>query len=396
MQSFEFFSPTHIFFGEDKQQAFVQATASRAKKILLITGGGSVERLGYLEPLRSALESAGCQVQHESGIEPNPLASTINAVAQKTRGFGAEALLALGGGSVMDAAKAIGFLLKSGETDIWPFVGGEKRFGEISVSLPLFCVPTTAATASEVTPYAVISNSQTSGKSHIGHDCFKPVASWINPSFTTKLPLVTTRDGAADILSHVFENYLLGGDDALLTDRYCESIMRTVIETLPKIEVNPADRSARAALLWCSTLALNGLQVCGRQPAPFVLHAIEHALSGLRHELAHGRGLATLFPAYFRWLQSKGRALKRLERLSASIFDGAPRAEEFIELFSQWLKDHKMLQSLQDLGFCEQDFGRVAKEVIRIHGGNEGTIDALGPMAEKEIVEILALTTRQV
>jgi alcohol dehydrogenase YqhD (iron-dependent ADH family) len=316
-------------------------------------------------------------------------------LAAEARSFKADAVLALGGGSVMDASKAIAFLLKSGEKNIWPFVAGEKRYGEIETALSVICVPTTAATASEVTPYAVISNAETQGKSHIGHDCFKPVLSWINPAFTTKLPLTTTRDGASDILSHVFENYVLGGNDSLLTDRYCESVMRTVIETLPALTKKPEDKNMRGDLLWCSTLALNGLQTAGRNPAPFVLHAIEHALSGIRHELAHGRGLATLYPAYFQWLLQKGRAQERFARLNKQLFDGAERAEDFLANFNTWLRENELYQSLEQLGFQDADYALAAKEVIRIHGGEEGVIDALGAMTEKDVLEVLQLTKSQ-
>jgi len=396
MKSFKFHSPTRIFFGDDQEKDFVEQLLQLGKKGVVITGGGSVERLGYLDRVLAATKEAGIVLDHVSGIEANPLAGTINKIVEQIGDGGGDFVLALGGGSVMDASKAISFLLKSGEDDIWPYVAGEPRAGQVTSALPLVCIPTTAATASEVTPYAVISNAETKGKAPIAHECLKPAISWINPVFTTNLPDVTTRDGAADILSHVFENYLLGGDSSPLTDRYCESVMRTVMETLPRVIQNPEDLSLRGTMLWCSTLALNGMQTAGREPAPFVLHSMEHALSGVRHDLAHGRGLATLYPSYFKWLLSKGRAEARMAQLAQRLFDSEPSAEWFTLKFNEWLRENELFQSLYDLGFEKGDFPRVAAEVIRIDGGEDRVLDVLGPMTEQDIIEIFEGTASQV
>ena len=167
------------------------------------------------------------------------------------------------------------------------------------------------ATGSEVTPCAVISDRRTGGKSFLANEFLKPKVAWLNPAHTVGLSPTVTRDGAADILSHVFENYLLGGDGSPLADRYSEGVMQTVLETLPALLEDPENLAAHGTMFWASTLALNDYQNAGRQPSGVVLHFIEHALSGRRPELAHGRGLATLYPAYFRWLLDHGRAEER-------------------------------------------------------------------------------------
>ncbi|MCW3062373.1 MAG: hypothetical protein JWQ02_4194 [Capsulimonas sp.] len=398
VSSFMIYSPTRIFFGADQLGPFAAATAKVGKKAFLVTGGGTVERLGYLKEVTDALVAAGVEIVHFSGIEPNPESATINKAVTKLRESGADFVAALGGGSAMDAAKAIATLAATDETDIWPFVLGEPRAFELQTALPLVAIPTTAATASEVTPFAVISNRVARGKSFLIGEHIKPLVAWLNPAYTVGLSPTTTQDGAADILSHVFENYLLGGSGSHLADRYSEGIMATVLETLPTLLANPNDISARGNLLWASTLALNDYQSAGRPATDFVLHYIEHALSAFQPDLAHGRGLATLYPAYFRWLLAKGRAQDRLAQLGARLFGltgtEQDRAEGFIAEFENWLQTNGLWQSLEDLGFSEAEYPAIAAYAVKTYGDGE-QINALGALPQSEIVDIFRNTQRQ-
>lgn len=398
MQAFELHLPTQLFFGEPLGPKFIQTIASTSKKVLLVTGSGSVERLGYLKLVTDLLAAKKIDVLHVRGVEPNPHASTINRMAAEATAFGADAVLALGGGSVMDAAKAIGGLVACRETDVWEFVVGSARRGQLVRSLPIYCIPTTAATASEVTPYAVISHPPVNGKSPISSPNFKPVASWLNPAFTTDLPLETTRDGASDVLSHVFENYLLGGSDSPLADAITESVITTVVHTLPVLTREPENLAARGDLLWASSIALNGFPLAGRRPSAFVLHNIEHAMSGIQPELAHGRGLATLYPAYFRWLWEKGRAKERFARLGRHIFGLSGDIDTcgwgFITRFDTWLQDNGLWQSASAVGVHPAQFEAVADYCVKTYG-NGRSIDALGEMSRDDIVLILQMTETQ-
>ena len=222
--------------------------------------------------------------------------------------------------------------------------------------------------------------------------------SWLNPAYTVKLSVTTTQDGAADILSHVLENYLLGGNDSPLADRYTEGVISTVVETLPKLIANPADLNARGSLLWASTLALNDYQVAGRAGSQFVLHSMEHALSAFHPELAHGRGLATLYPAYFRWLLSKGRAQERLAQLGGRIFGLDPEegnaAEAFIDRFEDWLAANGLLQSLGELGIGEAEYETIAQYAVKVYGDSQ-QLEALGALSVADIVKIYRDTARQ-
>ncbi|HTB80029.1 MAG TPA: iron-containing alcohol dehydrogenase [Opitutaceae bacterium] len=399
MNSFTLYTPTRIHFGADQLDAFAQATARLGHHAFVVTGGGTIQRLGILDQVSGSLTKAGLKLTHFPGIEPNPEAATINRATAALRVAQADIVVALGGGSVIDASKAIAALAHSGENDIWPFVAGEPRAFQLKGALPIAAITTTAATASEVTPYAVISNRAAKGKSILAAEFLKPLTAWLNPVFTTGLSARTTQDGAADILSHVFENYLLGGSDSAIADRYSEGIISTVIETLPRLLASPSDLVARGNLQWTATLALNDYQQAGRKPSQFVLHLIEHALSAFRPELAHGRGLATLYPAYFRWLLSEGRAVDRLAQLGERIFGltgtEATRAQGFITRFEQWLQDNQLYQSLEQLGFAETEYPAIAEYAVR-SGGDGRQLDAAGPLPAEKIVALFRATKRQV
>lgn len=398
MNSFELHTPTRLFFGAQYGPKFAQQIAHSARKVLIVTGGGSVERLGYLDTVKAHLDQAGVRWHHERGVEPNPHAATVNRIAATGLEWGAEAVVAVGGGSVMDASKAIAGLIANRETDIWDFVVGGPRRGQLIASLPVFCVPTTAATASEVTPYAVISHPPVKGKSPVTSPNFKPVASWLNPAFTLDVPLETTRDGASDILSHVFENHLLGGDASPLADAISEGVMKVVMEALPAVTADLRDLDARARLMWASTVALNGYPTAGRQPSAFILHNIEHAMSGVNPELAHGRGLAVLYPAYFRWLWDADRARDRFARLGRELFGlqgpDAEAGEGFLTRFNDWLDVNGLYQSAPSVGVPREVYGEVADYAVRVYGDGV-QIPALGPVTRDDIVTILMMTERQ-
>lgn len=399
MNSFEVHIPTHIFFGKEKKEAFFNEIKKRAGHLLIVTGGGSVKREGYLDEVLKQLSEREIDVTLFEGIEPNPVAQTIDRAAHLGREQGVDAVLAFGGGSVMDASKAIAGLIHDNEKEIWPFVLGEPRYKTMKGAIPVATIPTTAATASEVTPHAVISNPSVKGKSPVSYPFFKPFASWLNPVYHTSIPAETTRDGASDIFSHVIENYLLGGIDSPLADRYSEGVMETVLESLPVALRSPGDESCRGRLLWASTMALNTMQVAGRVPSVFILHNLEHALSGYKHELSHGRGLAILYPAYFKWLMERGRAVDRMALLGERLF-GLDRsnedetAAEFIAMFEQWLRENGLYHSLHDVDIPEEVFGEIAEYAIRVYGVGK-PLNAAGEMTRDDIVEIFKMTLEQ-
>lgn len=364
MESFVLNIPTEIYFGANSFASFIESI-KRYRKPLIVLGGGSVKRLGYLSQLTEKLPN--CVVFE--GIEPNPLASTIDRATKLAREEGVDCVIGFGGGSVMDAAKAIAAMVASATSkdSIWDYVLGSKKAMSLASALPIVAIPTTAATASEVTPFSVISNPETKGKSILVHEFIKPRVAYINPEYTLTLGPTVTADGAADILSHVFENYLLGGTSSKITDRYCEAVIATVMETLPQLlakisancsstqTVDPDARALRSELMWSSTLALCGIQMAGRPATPFVLHAIEHSMSGENHKLSHGRGLASLYIPYLNLLWERDVAQDKIFLLSERIAKGSGR--DFIDYLAKWLTENNLL---------DKDYGIKAERVDAI------------------------------
>ncbi len=397
MHDFQIYSPTRIFFGESLESDFFTAAAGVGKKVLLITGGSSAERLGYRARVQAGLSAAGITVVHFPGIEANPHAATVDKAAEIGRQEKVDAVVALGGGSAMDASKAIAALIHNGEPNIWPYVLGQPKVGQLSGAIPILAIPTTAATASEVTPFAVISDPPTNGKSVIGYDFLRPTLSWLNPAFTLELPAIVTADGASDILSHVFENYLVGDDSSPLADAHSEGVMQTVVNKLPLLLKDLKNLELRAQFLWASDIALNGYQSAGRKPGAFALHAMEHALSGFKPDLAHGRGLATLYPPYFRFLHDNNRNRNRIARMGRKVFgvtseDDDAASLECINRLVEWLKSNGLHQSLVDLGFDPSQFKAIAEYTVTTSGDGE-KLDACGPLDAAQIEEIFRQTS---
>ena len=399
MNPFEIYQPTRILFGDTQLATFTKRCTEFGNRALVVIGGGTVKRLGYLKSVLDSLHENKIETLVFEGIEANPDAETINKAAKAGQDFKADFVLAFGGGSVMDASKAIGGLIYMNEADIWPFTNSEPRSGKMTGSLPIVTIPTTAATASEITAYAVISNRKIKGKQTLGYEFMKPKLSWLNPAFTATLSLETTRDGASDIMSHVFENYILGTDESPIADRYTEMILQTVMETLPKLEMNLLNEDLRGDLLWASDLALNGYQLAGRNMAAFVLHNMEHALSGYQPNLAHGRGLAVLYPAYYKWMIKNNRAVNRFAQLGRRLFGATGNdksaANLFVDEFSEWLKANGLYQSLSSLDIPVSAFDSIAEYCIRVYGRGKG-IEAMGIISKEDIVDMFKMTEEQV
>lgn len=399
MHSFALHMSTRLLFGPEKDGDFFSSIANHGNHVLVVIGGGSVERTGLVDQVVKGLDGVGVQHTIFKGIEPNPVDSTIDRAASEGKAAGVDSVLALGGGSVMDASKAIAALIHEDEPHVWPFVTGQPRRGTMKGALPVFTIPTTAATASELTPHAVISKPEEQGKCAISYPFLRPLISWLNPTFHTSLPAHVTADGGADILSHVFENYILGDDASPFADRYSEGVMDTVIDVLPRLLDDLSNVAYRGQLQWVSAMALNSIQVAGRQPSPFPLHAIEHSMSGYHPPLAHGRGLATLFPAYFRMLLDRGEHVDRLAQFGRRVFWVTPQDDHAaalaaIEAFEEWMRGVDLYQSMEDIGIPEEGFDSIASYAVNVYG-NGKTIPVSGPWTKEEVIELFNRANEQ-
>ncbi|MCX7720511.1 MAG: iron-containing alcohol dehydrogenase [Dictyoglomus thermophilum] len=296
MRNFVFHNPTKIIFGNDATNEVGKEVRNYGKRVLLITGQGSIKRIGLYDKVINLLKKENLEIYELSGVKPNPRVDLVREGIKIVRENQIDILLAVGGGSVIDTAKAIAAGLTY-DGDVWDLF--TKRI-PIKPTLAIGVVLTLAATGSEMNGNAVISNMETQEKLAISSPYLYPKFSILDPKNTVSVPLNHTLYGIVDILSHVFEQYFDKTKDAILQDRFAESIMKTVIETAPKLVENPEDLESRAVILWCGTNALNGIIGVGKEQ-DWASHAIEHAISAI-YDIPHGLGLAIVFPHWMKYV----------------------------------------------------------------------------------------------
>ncbi len=288
MQNFEFRNPVKILFGRG-QIARIATEIPASARILMIYGGGSIRANGVYDQVVKAL--AGRDVSEFSGIEPNPAYETLMRAVELVRGQGIDFLLAVGGGSVVDGTKFLAAAARfPGEP--WDLLA---KGAPVKDALPLGCVLTLPATGSEMNTFAVISRRGSSDKLAFGSPHLYPQFSVLDPETTFTLPPRQVANGVVDAFAHVLEQYLTYPAGAPLQDRFAEGILQTLIEIGPKTLAEPRDYESRASLMWCATMALNGLIACG-VPQDWTTHQIGHELTAL-HGLDHAQTLAVVFPA---------------------------------------------------------------------------------------------------
>lgn len=302
MDSFSFCAPTRVEFGRGTIAGIGGHMAAQGiTRAMLVLGGGSVRRNGVYETVTASLREAGIAYEAFWGVKPNPSLEQVETGVAQARGFGAEAVLAVGGGSVIDCGKAIaaGVFLD----DYWAQVETRKP---VSQSLPVFVVLTLSGTGSEMNEKAVITNEAKARKWSLSGLSMAPRVSIIDPAIQASLPWELTAIGGMDAMTHVLENYVRGrlADAATgyfheeTTLQINEALLRSLVRSLNVLQVDGDDYSARANLAWAACWGLNGLTVAGLSGGDWTSHALEHALSGLYPQIPHGAGLAVLFPSW--------------------------------------------------------------------------------------------------
>ncbi len=358
MQNFTFHNPTRIIFGKGTI-AKLGAEASRAgKKALLVYGGGSIKKNGVYDAVSASLAAAGITVIEHAGVKPNPVLSHAREGVKKAGENGCDIVIAAGGGSAIDEAKAIAAgAAYSG--DLWDFFSGKAG---IKDALPLFTVLTIPATGSEMNSGCVITNEATKEKFSAMGSALFPRVSILDPETTMTLPATQVAYGAVDALSHLIEGYFSTTDrDVIVTDEITHALARSIIASTERILKDPRDYNARASMMWSATMALNGLQSLGYGGTSFINHAIEHSLSAL-YDIAHGAGLAIVIPAWFKHhLRKDGPA--RLEKFGAAVF-GVRTAEETIAAFEAWSGKIGAPTRLSDADIPARDIPKIAENVM--------------------------------
>ncbi|MGI6201008.1 MAG: iron-containing alcohol dehydrogenase [Christensenellales bacterium] len=304
MRNFDFAMPTQILFGRDTEAQVGRQVRDRGgHTVLLHYGGGSVQRSGLYDRVTASLEAAGLQVVPLGGVQPNPRLTLVREGIDLCRRRGVDFLLAVGGGSVIDSAKAIAVGAPD-KGNVWDFYIGLRQ---PTARLPLGVVLTIPAAGSEASNSSVITNEQGWLKRGLGSEVIRPDFAILNPVLTYTLPAYQTACGAADIMAHVMERYFTNEPHVDLTDRLCEAVLTSMIHNVPLALAHPEDYDARAEIMWAATLAHNDLLSCGRV-GDWASHQIEHELSAL-YDVAHGAGLAVVFPAWMRYVYRHNVAL---------------------------------------------------------------------------------------
>lgn len=313
MQSFIQFNPTRLWFGEGQIKQLQQELGKTGKRVLLVYGGGSIRKNGVYDAVMKQLLDMQAIVVEMSGVEPNPRLTTVRKGIELCRANQIDLILAVGGGSVIDCAKAISIGVYY-EGDVWDII---TRKAEPQEALPLGTVLTLAATGSEMNNISVITNWDRNEKRGWGSPLAYPAFSILDPAYTTSVPLDQTVYGIVDMMSHVLEQYFHRTEHTPMMDRFMEAVLLTVMETAPKLLLNLQDVEHRATIMYAGTTAFNGLLSCGTDGGDWASHQIEHGLSAV-YDIPHGGGLAIVFPNWMTHCAEDDPS--RMKKLAISVF----------------------------------------------------------------------------
>lgn len=297
MFNFTLFNPTKLLFGQGTIETIgTHLQEAGIKHILMVYGKDSIKRNGIYDKVINSLNACHIQYTELSGVKPNPVLSKVQEGIDLTKSFPIDAVLAVGGGSVLDSSKAIAVgALYDG--NVWDFF--EKKLS-ITQALPIYAVLTLSATGSEMNKNAVVTNEEEGKKWDIGSIHTHPTLSILDPSVQATLPTIQTVNGAIDAISHVFEAYYGGTNHTDMLDSLSEGIIKTILKHTPILLEDPTNYDSRSELALAATLALNGLNGMGRK-GDWSSHGIEHSLS-VFNDIAHGSGLAIIMPAWMKYV----------------------------------------------------------------------------------------------
>lgn len=343
MDNFTFFNPTKVEFGKDKEQAIGQHLAEHGiKKVLLTYGSERIKRDGLFAVVSKSLNERGIQFVECGGIVSNPVLSKVREAIALARSQQVDAVLSVGGGSVLDSSKAIAAGVRY-DGDVWDLFVGK---ASIDSALPVFDILTLAATGSEMNCGAVVTNEATKEKFAIQSPHTFPKVSIVNPALMQTISRDYLVYSAADIIAHSIEGYFTATVQPKIQSRLVESVITTVMETTEALLAAPNDYNARAEFAWAATLALNGITYAGTSGFGYPNHMIEHSLSAL-FNVPHGAGLSVVMPAWMKWYHSRNPA--QFERFAQQIF-GLKTAEEGIAALEKWFDKIGTPTRLSQLG----------------------------------------------
>lgn len=377
MNNFNFYNPTKIVFGKNKvSEIGKEITENNHKKVLLLAGKGSIKTNGVYEQITASLKKDNIQWVEMWGVQANPTLEKVNKTIEFARENKVDAILAVGGGSVIDSAKAIavGYYLD----DLWLFM---QRKVQAEKVLSIYTVLTISATGSEMNSGFVITNTKTQQKWGGGSPLLFPKVSIIDPTIQFSLPWDQTVNGGLDAIAHIFE-YYFAETESIATREVDKALVKTIIGMVDRLHLNSQDYTARANLAWSATMALNGISGIGMNGGDWACHIIEHALSALYPKIAHGAGLGVIFPAWIEYMMFKN-------------------PDKFNDWFEVWgennsisaliamrnkIRDWGNPVSLRDLCIHKNDLGKIADKIMEFP-----TIGSVSKFNREDIDAILLL-----
>lgn len=391
MIDFDFCSPTKFIFRRDAEMQTGKILAGYgSKKVLVHFGGKSAKKSGLLNRVYDSLKAENIAYVELGGVEPNPKSSLVYKGVELCRTEKVDYILAAGGGSAIDSAKAIA-LGYGNNCDFWDFFTGKK---EPKTVTPLGVIPTLPATGSEASTSAVINYEDGNLKRGLNSQFNRPVFALMNPELTYTLPPYQTACGIVDIMSHVLERYMSMTTGVSLTDRLCEAVLLSVIQNAPVVMKNPCDYDARANLMWAGTLAHNHVVGLGRM-GDWCCHPLEHELSAL-YGVAHGAGLAVVLPAYMKYQYKHNVPLfaqlsKRVWGISYNRDKPEETAVEGIRRMEMFFRSLGMPTSFVELGAKESDIPLLASKV-RVN--DKGLCGSFNPGSKEDFENIYRLACK--
>ena len=391
MFDFSFFTPTKVLFGKNTESKVAELIKEfGGKKVLIHYGGGSVIRSGLMQKVTDCLDKAGISYVKLGGAVPNPHLSLVYEGIELCKKEGVDFLLAVGGGSAIDSAKAIGYGVMN-DGDVWDLYDYKKQ---AKACLPVGVILTLAATGSEMSDSSVITKEEGSIKRGYSSDLCRPRFAIMNPELTMTLPDYQTACGCTDIMMHTMERYFTNGGNMELTDSIAEALLRTVKENAKILAKDPKNYDARAEIMWAGSLSHNGLTGCGNDGGDWMTHKLEHELGGL-YDVAHGAGLAAVWGSWARYVYKN--CLPRFKRYAINVM-GVPASgtdEEIavkgIEATEAFFREIKMPTNLRELGVnaTDEDLKLMAHKCAVGVNGAKGSAKLL---REEDMLEIYKMS----
>lgn len=391
MENFVNYTPTKVVFGKDTQKETGRLIREAGgSRVLIVYGGGSAVRSGLLSAVEASVSDAGLAYESFGGVKANPTLAHAREGVKRATDFGADFILGIGGGSVIDTAKAIAHGTAMAGSDLW-----EIWLGKIALtrSLPVGVVLTIPAAGSEMSDSAVLTNEETKQKRGINTDFNRCRFAVMNPCLAMTLPKVQLSNGITDIMMHTMERYFIPDSHCDLTDEIAEGLLRTVIKNGRKLMKDQTDYDAMAEIMWCSSISHNGLTGLGRN-RDFSVHALGQALGG-RYDFTHGATLSAVWEAWAKYLYLEDGALPRFAQFARNVWgvnceDDRKAAEAGIEKTTAFFRELDMPVTISMLGAApsDEECMELAREATR---EGKRPLTRIRPLGIEETAEIFRL-----